>query len=89
MDAAYWLVPPSLLDLLSHTQDHLPRDGVTHSKLGPPTWIINQDNPTDLPTGRSDGSHFSVEAPSSQATGVRVKLTKTNQLTGEGAGLGL
>lgn len=87
MDAAYWLVPPSLLDLLSYTQDHLPSDGVTHSGLGPPTSVINQEKPTDLPMGHLDGSNFSVESPSSQATRVSVKLTKTNQLTGKGAGL--
>lgn len=27
------------------TQDHLPRDGVTHSGLGLPTSINNQDSP--------------------------------------------
>lgn len=27
-----------------YNQDHLPRDGTTHSKLGPFTSIINQEN---------------------------------------------
>lgn len=41
--ALYWLVPHSLLSLLSYkTQDHRPRGGPAHSELAPPTSIINQ-----------------------------------------------
>jgi len=41
-DAAYWLAPHGLLSLLScRTQDHQPRDGCTHSGLGPPPLITN------------------------------------------------
>ena len=33
-DAAYWLVPYGLLFLLSYrTQDHQPKEGITHSGL--------------------------------------------------------
>jgi hypothetical protein len=36
---------PDLLSLFSYTtQDYLPRGGTTHSGLGPPTSIINQDS---------------------------------------------
>lgn len=39
---ADWLAPPALVSLLSYTyQDHLLRDGITHSGPGPPTSIIN------------------------------------------------
>jgi hypothetical protein len=35
--AAYWLVHHGLLSLLScRTQDHQPRGGTLHNKLGPP-----------------------------------------------------
>ena len=40
----YWLVPLSLLSLLSiPRQDHLPRDGTIHSWLVPPTSVIHQE----------------------------------------------
>jgi hypothetical protein len=43
--AAYRLVSPGLLSLLSYrTQDHQPRDGTTHNGLGPPPSIINSGN---------------------------------------------
>lgn len=47
--SAHWLAPHSLFRSLSFTaQAHLP----THSKLGAPPSIINQEKaPTDLPTG--------------------------------------
>ena len=35
-----WLSQPAFL----YTQDHLPRGGTTHSGLGPPIPIINQEN---------------------------------------------
>lgn len=36
MNAAHWLVPLSMHNLSScNIQDHLPRTGTTHSKLGP------------------------------------------------------
>ena len=35
--AAYWLVPCDLLSLISYsTQNNQPKDGTTHSGLGPP-----------------------------------------------------
>ena len=41
-DAAYWLVSPGLLSLLSYrTQDYQPRDGPTHNRLDPPPLITN------------------------------------------------
>lgn len=41
--AAYWFDLHSLLSLFfSRTQDHLPRSGITHSRLSPPTSIINK-----------------------------------------------
>ena len=39
-----WLALQGLLRLLSYTQDHLLRSGTTHSELGPPISIINQEN---------------------------------------------
>ena len=45
-----------LFFFLNQTQDHLPKAGKTHSGLGPPISIINQENaPTDLLTYQSDG----------------------------------
>ena len=38
----YWLASPSLLSLLSYrTQDHQPRDGITHNSLDHPMSITN------------------------------------------------
>ena len=40
--AVYWLALHGLLGLLSYrTQDHLPRAGLTHYVLSPPTLITN------------------------------------------------
>lgn len=64
----------------------LPKGGTAHNGRGHSTSIINQENlPTDLPTGQSDGSFFSTEISSSQRTLASVALTKTNQHTGSGA----
>jgi hypothetical protein len=53
--AAYWLVPQGFLSLLSYTtQDHSPRSDTTHSGLGPPASVLNQE------TGQSDGGKLSV-----------------------------
>jgi len=42
---AYWLASHGLLSLLScRTEDHQPRDGATHSGLGPLILIVKQDN---------------------------------------------
>lgn len=47
---------------------HLPRDGMTHSGLVPPTWIISfLKCPQGMPTDLSDKSNPSVEVSSSQA----------------------
>jgi hypothetical protein len=44
-NTACWLAPHGLLSLLSYTtQDHLLRGGTTHSGLGPPPSVINQEN---------------------------------------------
>ena len=65
-DAAYKCALHGLLNLLSYTaQDHLPRGGTAYSGLRPQTTIINQENaPTDLSTGQSDGGIFTVLVPS-------------------------
>lgn len=74
-----WL-PMGLLNLLSYiAQNHLPREGTTHSGLAIPTSIINQEKfLTDLPPGQSYEGNFSVEVPSAEGNDpVRVKLTET------------
>ena len=44
-DAAYVLAPHGSHSLLSYTtEDHLSKGGTTHSGLGHPTSIINQEN---------------------------------------------
>ena len=44
-EAAFWLVPHGLLSLLSYrTQDRQPRDGTTHSGLGPSPSITKKEN---------------------------------------------
>lgn len=55
-------------------------DGTIHSGLGPSSLINNQENvPTDMPTGQSDGGNSSVEASSPKD----VKLiTKMNHHSG-------
>lgn len=40
----YWLVFHGLFSLLSHIQDHLPRQDTTHIGWGLSTPIINQEN---------------------------------------------
>lgn len=63
----------------SSTQDHLPRGSMTHNDPVSPTSMINQENaPTDLSPGQSDGMFFSTEVPGSQRTTVCLTLT-TNQ----------
>lgn len=45
MALAHWLDVHGLFSLLSYTtQDYLPKKGITHSVLGPPTSIIDQEN---------------------------------------------
>lgn len=53
---------------LSYTiQDHAPRCGTTHSGMGTPTSISNQENvPTDATIGQCDGGNSSVKFPLSQ-----------------------
>lgn len=50
--SATWLASHGFLGLLSYTTlYHLPKDGTSHSELGPPTLIVNQENaPTIMPT---------------------------------------
>lgn len=39
-----WLAPGFMVSYFSETdQAHLPKDGIAHSGLGPPTWITNQE----------------------------------------------
>lgn len=46
------------------SQDHLPRGGMAHNWLTPPTSAINQENvPTGMPREQSDGGNFSIEVP--------------------------
>jgi hypothetical protein len=41
-EAAYWLASLGLFSWLSYrTQDHQPRDGPTHSELGPAPLMTN------------------------------------------------
>jgi hypothetical protein len=55
--AAYWLALHGLLSLLSYrTQDHQPRDGTTHSGLGPPPLI--RKCPIGVLTAQSYGGIF-------------------------------
>lgn len=57
-----------------HSPGHLPRSA-THSGLGPPTLITNQNNPSDTATDQSV-----LGRPSSQETLGYIKLTiKSNQ----------
>jgi hypothetical protein len=43
-DAASWLALHGSLRVSNTTQVCLPQDGISHSGLGPPTSIINQEN---------------------------------------------
>ena len=48
-DAAYWIVFPGLLSLLSYrAQFYQPRDGTTHNGLGSPALITNGENALQL-----------------------------------------
>lgn len=48
-DAACWFVCRLMLGYLCHiVQDHLPRDGTTHSGLAPPAPINNQETPPQI-----------------------------------------
>lgn len=69
-----------LLFCFSYTiQNHLPLHGIAHSGLDTPTSNINQENTsTDLPTSRSDGGSFSIEAPSSLPRLYQVGKNPTN-----------
>jgi hypothetical protein len=71
MKADYWLSPYGLLSLL--------RGGTSHSVLGPPTSIINQQCTMDVLAGLSHRHTSSIEVPSSQVTLVCVKLTFNQQ----------
>lgn len=44
--------------------------------LGPPITLINQESPTDMPTGQSNRGNSSTEVLPSQVTVACVKLTK-------------
>lgn len=50
---------PDLINYLPLTiQDHLPRGSTAHSRLGPPTPIINQGATPDVLAGQSDGGSW-------------------------------
>lgn len=77
-NAAHWIVPRALLSLLAYVlKDHHPRDGTTLGELGPSTPIIHQSRKctTDMPTGQSGESIFSIGIPSSQIILVYIRLT--------------
>lgn len=42
---------------------YLSKRGSTHSGLGPPKPIMNQESSTGLPTDQSDRGIFSIEVP--------------------------
>jgi hypothetical protein len=72
----------SLACYLSDTaQSYFLRGGTTHSGISPPKSITNHENvPTDLPTGQSDGSSFSIEILSPHVClSFIVKLAKLSQ----------
>lgn len=46
------------------SQTQLPKDGTAHGGLSPSVSIINQDTPTDVPTGQADLDNSSFEFPS-------------------------
>lgn len=46
------------------SQIHFPKDGTAHGGLGPSVSIINQETPTDVPTGQSGLDDSSFEFPS-------------------------
>lgn len=50
----------------------------THSELGPPSPTINQENPTDMPTGQFNPVSSSVEGPSSQVCQGDSKICQNN-----------
>lgn len=62
------------------TQDHLPRDGIAHSGLGPQASISHQENAPPTHTHRQvRGKQFPSEGPSFHITLVCIKLTKSKQ----------
>lgn len=55
------LTPQGLFRYLSYVaQTHVPRNGIVHSDLGPPTSISNQD----IPTGQSNGDNSLIKITS-------------------------
>jgi hypothetical protein len=84
--AAYWLASHVLLSLLSYkTQNHQPRDDISHNRLDPlPSTnllitnnIINlkKKSPIHFPTTRSYRGILLIENPSSLITTTSIKLT--------------
>lgn len=63
-NAAYWLVSRILFSYLFIQPKYTCLgDDTTHSGLGPPTLISSQENdPTDMPMGQSNGNNSSFEA---------------------------
>jgi len=70
-------MPPWLAQFPSYTtQADPPRGGTAHSRLGPSTSIINQENaPTGLLPSQMDVANSSTEVNSSQVAPVCVKVT--------------
>lgn len=68
------MILTDFLSLFSYIpQDYLPKDGTTHSGVGPFTSVVNQKKKKKKPwaallTGKSDGGIFSVLVLSYQMT---------------------
>jgi hypothetical protein len=80
-EAPYWFAPNGLLSLLSYsTGDHQSRSGTSHSDLGPPTSIINQENSWKVNLVRGT---FSTEIPSGLCV-VEIKLRGSDYISNVG-----
>ena len=66
--------PPTVLSLLSYTQDHLLKGAIPQWTV--PSRVDHSFAATDLPIGQSDGSIFSIEIPSSHLTLVSAEMKK-------------
>jgi hypothetical protein len=79
-NAAHWFALHILLSLLSYnTQKYLPRGGATHSGLGAPPSVVNQENIlTNITMGKSEVDISSNVMSSSHISLLPVKLTNTN-----------
>lgn len=75
---AYWLILITWSLPSYKSQDHLPRDGTSHSELSPPILIINQENTLPIWQQAIWWRHFLSWGPLvPNLTPAYVKLTKT------------